>query len=905
MPAMLRLGLIESVRRMALRTVQRLDEVETADAWAGRLGGSRRRRRRSARERARRVRRAPTRPLARRSSPASCSSSASSAVPCPGSARLEQWIAEEGMSAEDAARRATERLALTQVMMANSITSLRAIARMDWEAFVERQSVMEAVLRRDPAGVYPRMTFATRDQYRHVVERIAKRTGTARRPRSARDGACAHERRRGGRARPRARRLLPGRRRTRASSSGDRLPAPPLREASTAGSLRHPNLRLRRRRAGRHARRARGAALARRPRGARGVARSSCSLALIPANDIAVSVVNQLVTAFLPPRVLPKLDLRDGRRAGRAPHRRRGPHAVRQRGGGARRRSSTSRCSSSPTARRTSTSRSSATSPTRPTETRRGRRRDPRGRGRGRARAQRALRARAARRRSTSSTAPAAGTRARASGWGGSASAASWPSSTASCADGAAGRVLDRSSATSSRSAASATSSRSTPTRCCRPTRRRCSSARWRIRSTAPCYDAAARPGGRAATASCSRASASRCRARTARASPRSTRAIPAWIRTPPRCRDVYQDLYGEGSFTGKGIYDVDAFEQATHGRFPENTLLSHDLIEGSYARAGLVTDIIVYDDYPARYLTLHPAQAPLDPRRLAAAALAHARGCRDRTAPSPTGSRCSRAGRSSTTCAAALVEIAQLALLRRRLDWCFPASPLRWTLLGLGAIAAPWIVALLLAVLRPPLDKSLARLLRGGRPRRGHQRAAGRARDRVPAAPGLGLGRRDRPHALAPGRVPAAPARVADGLADRAQVVRRRAAPPGARCGPPWPSASARSPRSAGWMLSRGGAHALEPLVGAVLPLVGALARVARDRARAQRAGRAPRAPAAAWRAGPGAALRAAALALLRPLRRRGRPTGSRPTTSRRIRRRSWRCARRPPTSGSSCSPR
>src|SRR5205823_4686226 len=67
---------------------------------------------------------------------------------------------------------------------------------------------------------------------------------------------------------------------------------------------------------------------------------------------------------------------------------------------------------------------------------------------------------------------------------------------------------------------------------------------------------------------------------------------------------DVYQDLYGEGSFTGKGIYDLDAFEHATHGRFPENRLLSHDLIEGNYARAGLVTDITVYDDYPGQYLT-------------------------------------------------------------------------------------------------------------------------------------------------------------------------------------------------------------------------------------------------------------------------------------------------------------
>ena len=83
---------------------------------------------------------------------------------------------------------------------------------------------------------------------------------------------------------------------------------------------------------------------------------------------------------------------------------------------------------------------------------------------------------------------------------------------------------------------------------------------------------------------------------------------------------DVYQDLYGEGSFTGKGIYDVDAFERATAGRFPENTLLSHDLIEGSYARAGLATDIIGLRRLPDALPDLHPAQAPLDPRRLAAA---------------------------------------------------------------------------------------------------------------------------------------------------------------------------------------------------------------------------------------------------------------------------------------------
>ena len=66
---------------------------------------------------------------------------------------------------------------------------------------------------------------------------------------------------------------------------------------------------------------------------------------------------------------------------------------------------------------------------------------------------------------------------------------------------------------------------------------------------------------------------------------------------------DVYQDLFHEGSYVGKGIYDVDAFEASLRNRVPDNTLLSHDLFEGSYARAGLVTDIHLVDDYPSTYL--------------------------------------------------------------------------------------------------------------------------------------------------------------------------------------------------------------------------------------------------------------------------------------------------------------
>ena len=65
---------------------------------------------------------------------------------------------------------------------------------------------------------------------------------------------------------------------------------------------------------------------------------------------------------------------------------------------------------------------------------------------------------------------------------------------------------------------------------------------------------------------------------------------------------DVYQDLFGEGSFIGKGIYDVDAFERALKGRFPENRILSHDLLEGCYARAGLLSDVLLYEEYPSRY---------------------------------------------------------------------------------------------------------------------------------------------------------------------------------------------------------------------------------------------------------------------------------------------------------------
>lgn len=66
---------------------------------------------------------------------------------------------------------------------------------------------------------------------------------------------------------------------------------------------------------------------------------------------------------------------------------------------------------------------------------------------------------------------------------------------------------------------------------------------------------------------------------------------------------DVYQDAFREGSFIGKGIYDLEEFSRIVEGRFPENLILSHDLLEGCYARSGLVSDVHVLEEYPSGYL--------------------------------------------------------------------------------------------------------------------------------------------------------------------------------------------------------------------------------------------------------------------------------------------------------------
>ena len=87
---------------------------------------------------------------------------------------IEQRLSESGLTIEQLVQSENQQQAADQVSISNSIGSLRFLGAMDWREFVETMSVVEQALREDPGGVYGRMDFATRDRYRHVVEKIAK-----------------------------------------------------------------------------------------------------------------------------------------------------------------------------------------------------------------------------------------------------------------------------------------------------------------------------------------------------------------------------------------------------------------------------------------------------------------------------------------------------------------------------------------------------------------------------------------------------------------------------------------------------------------------------------------------------------------------------------------------------------
>ncbi len=89
---------------------------------------------------------------------------------------IEQRLSESGLTIEQSVHAENQQQAADQVSISNSIGSLRFLGAMDWPEFIERLSVVEQVLREDPGGVYGRMDFATRDRYRHVVEKLAKKS---------------------------------------------------------------------------------------------------------------------------------------------------------------------------------------------------------------------------------------------------------------------------------------------------------------------------------------------------------------------------------------------------------------------------------------------------------------------------------------------------------------------------------------------------------------------------------------------------------------------------------------------------------------------------------------------------------------------------------------------------------
>ncbi len=191
---------------------------------------------------------------------------------------------------------------------------------------------------------------------------------------------------------------------------------------------------------------------------------------------------------------------------------------------------------------------------------------------------------------------------------------------------------------------------------------------------------------------------------------------------------DVYQDLFQEGSFTGKGIYDLDAFAAAMADRVPENALLSHDLFEGVFARAGLVTDVELFDEFPSNYLV--------------SAARQHRWARGDwQLLPWILGRARDATGRRSRSSIPGIARWKMVDNLRRTMSAPLTVATLiaAWTL---PSVSAPvWTAFVLGSLIVPAVLPVLAGLLprRQGISKRSHARAVGA--DLAVAAAHVGLG--------------------------------------------------------------------------------------------------------------------------------------------------------------------
>ncbi|MDQ6873257.1 MAG: glycosyltransferase family 2 protein, partial [Gemmatimonadota bacterium] len=704
---MLRLGLVENIRRMALRVAARLKEVESADRAATVL-------REASDESAQALATAlaafvdehpPFTPTWVARFLQQVRSYQTNFTPL---IWLEQWIAEDGPSAEEAATRSNRRVALTQVTVANSITSLRTISRLDWKDFVESQSATEKLLRQDPSGHYPSMTFGTRDHYRHIVEHVAKRV---KRPEEEiasevlslakladlNDARRAHV----------GYFLVEQGRKTLEEKVGY---TPPAGEWLYRWTQRHPNtlyfggitlftsLAL-------------GAILELVESAPASVRLLIVLVALIPASEVGISVINQLITLLMPPRLLPKLELREEgipeeyMTAVVVPTLLGSVHGVEE---------ALEHIEVQYLANRDENLQFAILSDftDAPTE----HRPDD----------EEILAAAASGIRSLNAKYRNGGAdvfflfhrprlwNPKQNVWMG------WERKRGKLSqfnkflrggaqDAFTTIVGDTSRLSFVRYVITLDSDTVLPR----------DAAQLLVGSIAhplnrAHYDPAVgrvvegygiiQPRVGVSLTSAHRSFFAAIHSGHPGVDPYTTAVS-----------DVYQDMFGEGSFTGKGIYDVDAFESATHGRFPENTLLSHDLIEGTYARAGLATDIEVYDDYPARYLTFTRRKHRWirgDWQLV---------GWLKGTVPGPDGPVPNRLSAISRwkifdNLRRSLVEIAQLTMLI--IGWfLLPGSVIRWTALVLVAIAFPWLFSLTVSLLRPPRDQSwLAYYLAVGR---------------------------------------------------------------------------------------------------------------------------------------------------------------------------------------------
>jgi len=697
-PAMLRLGLVENIRRMALRLEARLQEVAVADLWAIRLHTANQQSDQALAAALKEFvdhhpRLTPTFVARFLQQLRGYQSNFTPLV------WLEQWIAEDGPTTEEAVTRSNRRVALTQITVVNCIMSLRTIGRLDWKSFVESQSAVEHVLREDPSGDYGRMAFGSRDHYRHIVEGIAKRSdeseeGVARLAIEMAAEGEARERHVGfylvGEGRPRLE-----------ERTGY---APPWRERLHRLVLRHPNATY-----------FGGILIATLAFLAlvwmladplsTGQQALLLLLSAVPANEVAINLVNQLVTYLLPPRTIPRLEYRE---TGIPEECRTVVVVPTLLGNAAAVREALEHVEVQFLANRDPRLHFAILSdfidaPNQHVE----------GDDEIVEEAAAGIRELNAKYASSARAGDAFYLFHRPRLWNDKQGVwMGWERKRGKLSqfnkflrggeqDAFSTIVGDTAPLRDARYVITLDSDTVLPR----------DAAQLLVGTMAhplsrPVYD---RRYGRVLHGygimqpriGVSLTSAHRSRFAAIHS------GHPGVDPYTTAVSDVYQDLYAEGSFAGKGIYDLDAFERATEGRFPENRLLSHDLIEGTYSRAALVTDIQLYDDYPTRYLAFTRRK-----HRWIRGDWQISGWLRD-TVPGPNGPVRNRLSTISRwkifdNLRRSIVEPAQLLMLIGGWLW-LDVNAVLWTVITLVTMAMPWVISLMLAALRPPTDQSWA----------------------------------------------------------------------------------------------------------------------------------------------------------------------------------------------------